>query len=77
MLPSLAIGSVVMEVGPMSVVDVVIVFTLFVVEDAVSGKRSGSVVILMQNAKTSKMLLNEKHLLSYQITHNWDHRRHN
>ena len=51
LLPSLAIGSVMMEVGPMlSVMVVAIVFTLLVVEEAVSGKSSDSIVILMQNA---------------------------
>ena len=39
MLPSLAIGSVIMEVGSMfSVMVVVIVVALLVVEEAVSGK---------------------------------------
>ena len=45
MLPSLAVGSVMVEVGPMSVKVVLIVFAFLVVEEAVSGKRSGSVVI--------------------------------
>ena len=78
MLPSLAVGSVMMVVGPMlSVMVVVIVFALLVVEEAVSGKSSGSVVILMPNRRQVKILLNEKHLIPYQINHNWDHRHHN
>ena len=77
MLPSLAVGSVMVEVGPMSVKVVVIVFAFLVVEEAMSGKRSGSVVILMHNSRQVEMLLNEKHLISHQVTHNWDHRHHN
>ena len=81
MLSSLAIGLVIMDVGPilsvMVVVIMVIVVTLLVVEEAVSGKSSGSVVILMPNRRQVKILLNEKHLIPYQINHNWDHRHHN
>ena len=77
MLPSLAVGSVMVEVGPMSVKVVVIVFAFLVVEEAMSGKRSGSVVILMHNSRQVEMLLNEKYLISHQVTHNWDHRHHN
>lgn len=55
MLPSLAVGSVMMGVGPMlSVMVVVILLALLVVEEAASGKSSGSVINTNARCKTSK-----------------------